>query len=67
MRLLIAGANQVFHSFGGFRPLALFKFRHPVGHGIDDAAGGLADSLRLVTFAVNALSAAMEPPWYWLK
>ena len=57
MRLLIAGANQVFHSFGGIRPLALFKFRDPIGDGVDDVVGSLANGLRFVTLAVNALSA----------
>ena len=55
MRLLIAGANQAFDSFGGFRPLALFEFRDPIGDGVDDATGSLASSLRLTTLAVNAL------------
>ena len=55
VRLLIAGAHQVFHSNGGFFPLALFKFCDPGGHRIHDVAGSLADSLRLVTLAVNAL------------
>ena len=56
MRLLIAGANQAFDSFGGFHSLALFEFRDPIGHGIDDIMGSLANHLRL-PLAVNALSA----------
>ena len=55
MRLLIAGAHQVFHSFGGFRPLALLRFRDPVGYGIDDATGSFPGGLRLTALAVNAL------------
>jgi hypothetical protein len=57
VRLLIAGANQIFHSYGGFHPLALFKFRDPIADGIDDVTGSLANGLRLVALAINALGA----------
>jgi len=37
--------------------LALFKFGYPTSDGIDDFVGSLADSLGLVPFTINALSA----------
>jgi hypothetical protein len=57
VRLLVARADQVLNGLGGLFTLPLFKFCNPDGNSVDDIAGSLADSFRLIPFPVNAFSA----------